>query len=98
MNSQFLATTTADLSKLSNVVKNDVLKRLYLMNWLNNAINTIDTRDLVKKADYNTKSEEIEKEITDHDKCITPKEFNKLTKKILDEDYASKISNKSTSC
>lgn len=56
------------------------------MNWLNNAINTIDTRDLVKKADYNTKSEEIEKEITDHDKCITPKEFNKLTKKNLDED------------
>ena len=56
------------------------------MNWLNNAINTIDTRDLVKKADYNTKSEETEKEITDHDKCITPKEFNKLTKKNLDED------------
>ena len=36
---------------------------------------------LVKKPDYNTKINEIEKKITDpgHDKYITTPEFNKLT-------------------
>ena len=36
---------------------------------------------LVKKTDYNTKVNEIEKKITDHnhDKYITTPEFNKLT-------------------
>ena len=45
-----------------------------------NAIQTIDTSDLVKKADYNTIIEDIEKIILDHDKYITSNEFNKLTK------------------
>ena len=37
--------------------------------------------NLVKKNDYNTKINEIEKKITDHshDKYITTPEFNKLT-------------------
>ena len=40
-----------------------------------------NTSDLVKKADYDTKSGEIEKKILDHnsDKFITNQEFNKLT-------------------
>ena len=40
-----------------------------------------NTSDLVKKADYDTKSGEIEKKILDHnsDKFITTQEFNKLT-------------------
>ena len=35
----------------------------------------------LKKTDYNTKTNKIEKKITDHDhdKCITTPEFNKLT-------------------
>ena len=44
-----------------------------------NAIQTTDTSDLVKKADYNTKIGEIEKKILDHDhsnKYIPTKEFN----------------------
>ena len=43
------------------------------------AIQTIDTNDLVKKADYNTKIDENERKISNHDKFITTQEFNKLT-------------------
>ena len=45
-----------------------------------NNINTTDTIELVKKTDYNTKINKIEKKITDHDhaKYITTQEFNKL--------------------
>ena len=46
-----------------------------------NAIQAIDTSDLVKKADNNTRIEDIEKKIINHDKYITKNEFNKLTKK-----------------
>ena len=40
-----------------------------------------DVSNLVKKAEYNTKLNKIEKKITDnsHDKYITTPEFNKLT-------------------
>ena len=62
-----------------------------------NNINTTDTSDLNKKTDYNTKFNEIEKEITDHDraKYITTQEFNKFTsqnfaEKVVQEDLASK--------
>ena len=41
-----------------------LLKRLYTMNSLKvNAIQTIDTSDLVTKADYNTKIEDIKKKL-----------------------------------
>ena len=43
-----------------------------------NAIQTTDTSNLDKKADYNTKIEEIEKKIPAHGKYITTQEFNKL--------------------
>ena len=45
-----------DLSKLSNTVKNDVVKKI-------NDIKTTDTSDLVDKADYGTKIDKIEKKI-----------------------------------
>ena len=46
-----------------------------------NNTNTTDTSDLVKKTGCNTKINETQKKITDHDhdKCITTQEFNKLT-------------------
>ena len=46
-----------------------------------NNINSTDNSDLVKKTDYNTKINEIENKITDHDhdKYFTTQEFNKLT-------------------
>ena len=44
-----------------------------------NAIHTRDTNKQVKKGDYNTKIDKIEKKIPDHDKYITTQEVNKLT-------------------
>ena len=46
--------------------------------------------NLVKKTDYDTKINEIEKKLTDHkrDKYITAPEFNKLTA----ENFAAKLS------
>ena len=57
-----------NLVKLSDVVKMMLLKRLNIVNQL-------------KKTDYNTKINEIENKISDHDytKYVTTKEFNKLT-------------------
>ena len=65
-----------DLGKLSNVVKNDVVKMTEyneLVKKANN-ISITDTSNLVKKTDYNTKINEIENKIAtdhDHDKYIT---------------------------
>ena len=53
-----METTPADLSKVRNVVKSDVIKKTEydeLAKKVNN-INTTDTRHLVKKADYDTKN------------------------------------------
>ena len=50
-----------------------------------NAIQVVDTSNLVSKADYNTKIDEIEKKIPDHSKYITTPEFNKLTAENLSE-------------
>ena len=80
-----------DLSKLSNVVKNDVVKKTEydeLIKKVKN-INTTDTSDLVKNTDYNTKIIGSEKNITDHDhdKYITSQEFNKL----VSENFATRL-------
>ena len=49
-----------------------------MVNKVNNISNT-DVVNLVKKTDYNTKTNEIENKITtDHDKYITAQEHNKL--------------------
>ena len=51
-------TTPTDLSKLNNVVKDEVVKKAKY-NKLNklkvNDFQTVDTSNLVKKTDYNTK-------------------------------------------
>ena len=58
-----LETTLVDLSKLSNVVKNDIFKKTEHDELVKkvNAIKTTDTSKLVQKTDYNTKIYEIEK-------------------------------------
>ena len=63
------------------MVKNEVAKKTVHDESLKevNAIQTIDTSDLVKKGDYNTKIEEIEGKISDQDKYNFIPEFNKLT-------------------
>ena len=77
-----LETTPADLSKLSDGVKNEVVKKVEY-NELVKDVNTIqstDTNNLVKKNDYDTKIGEVEKKKIDHDhgKNITTQELNKL--------------------
>ena len=85
-----LEITPVDLSKLSNVVKNDVVKMTEndeLIEKINN-ITTTDTSNLVKKTDYNTKICEIENKLsTDHSKYITSQEFIKLTS----ENFAARL-------
>ena len=54
------------------MVKNDVAKRTEKIN----ATQTIDTSDLVKKADYDTKIVENKKKIPDHDKYNTTNDLN----------------------
>ena len=75
-----LKTVPVDLSKLSDVVKNQVVKKSVYDKLVKkvNAIQAIDTSDLVKKADNNTRSQDNEKKIINHDKYITKNEFNKL--------------------
>ena len=65
-----------------------LLKRLCKMNWfkLLNAIQAIDTSDLVERANYNTKIEGIEQKIPYYDKYITANAFDNLTKGILLKD------------
>ena len=50
----------SDLSKLSNVEKNDVVKKSEY-NKLVTKVNNVDTSDFVLKTNYNTKITELEK-------------------------------------
>ena len=56
-----LAPVPVDLSKLSNVVKNDVKKAVY--DKLAAKVNNIDTGDFVLKTKYQTDKAELEKQI-----------------------------------
>ena len=57
-----LAPLTVDLSKLSVVVKNDVVKEA-VYDKLVAKVNNIDTRDFLLKTKYNTDKTELEKKI-----------------------------------
>ena len=59
-----LPTAPGDLTKLSNVVKNDVVKKT-VCDKLVTKVDNIDTSGLVKKTDCNTKICEIEDKIPD---------------------------------
>ena len=58
-----LVPVPVDLSKLSNVVKNDVVENIEYNELVKtvNEIKTIDTSDLVKIGEFDTKFREIEK-------------------------------------
>ena len=88
-----LVPVSVDLSKISDVVKNDVVKKdvynakikniedkipEYALTAVENKIPNVS--NLVKKIDYDTNISEIEKKIAidhDHDKYIITQEFNK---------------------
>ena len=89
----------ADLSKLRNVVKNDVVKKT-VYNKLVTKVNNIDTSDFAIKNNYNTKITELENKIPDISNLGTKPalttienkipDFSNLVKKI---DYNTKITN-----
>ena len=86
-----LETTPVDLSKLSDVLENEVAKKTEYNELVErvSAIQTIDINNLVIKTVYNIKVIEIEKKITDHNrnnKHITTKKFRKLTSETLQQD------------
>ena len=64
-----------DLSKLSDVVKNDVVKKTDY-NKLVTKVDNIDTSDLVKKTDYNTKIIEIEDKTPDTSSFVKKADYN----------------------
>ena len=81
-----LVPVPVDISKLSDVVRNDAVKKTKYSELVKNvnAIQSSDTDNLVKKTDYNTNINEIEKKISDHDHSnnyITMQEFNKVPSK-----------------
>ena len=59
-----LAPVPVDLSKLSDVVKNDVVKKT-VYDKLVAKVNNIDTNDFVLKTKYQTDKTELEKKIPD---------------------------------
>ena len=83
-----LVPVSVHLSKLSDVVKNDVVKKdayIAKITTATTALTAVENEipnfnNLVKQPYYNSKISEIEKKISDldHDKYITTPEFNKL--------------------
>ena len=59
-----------DLAKLSNVVKNDVVKKTEYYKLVSK-VNDIDTTGFVLKTKYNTDKSDLEKKIGDADKKIS---------------------------
>ena len=72
-----------DLSKLSDVVKNDIVKKTDY-NKLVTKVDNIDTSGPVKKTDYNTKITEIEDKIPDTTNLATKKTLTTVKNKIPD--------------
>ena len=80
-----------DLSKLSDVVKNDVVKKTDY-NKLVTKVDNIDTSGLVKKTDRNNKITEIEDKIPDTSNLATKTALTSVENKIPDiSNLASKI-------
>ena len=83
----------ANLSKLSNVAKNDVVKKT-VYNKLVAKVNNIDTSDFVMKTYYNTKITELENKIPDTSGFV--KKINYNTKITELENKIPDISNLAT--
>ena len=80
-----LKTVPVDLSKLSNVVKNEVAKKT-VYDKLVTKVNNIDTRGFVLKTNYDTDKSDLEKKTSDADKKVP--DTSGIVKKL---DYNAKI-------
>ena len=78
-----LVPVPTDLSKLNNVVKNDVVKKADYSKLVTK-VDNIDTSGLVKKTDYNTKITEIEGKIPDISNLATKAALTTIENKIPD--------------
>ena len=76
-----LVPVSTDLSKLSNVVKNDVVKRT-VYDELVAKVNNIDTSDFVLKAKYNTNKTELENKIPDFSNLVTKAALTTVENKV----------------
>ena len=74
-----LAPVPVDLSKLSDVVGNDVVKK-GVYDKLTAKVNNIDTREFVLKTKYQTDKTELEKKITDITLLKKQNSLNQKTK------------------
>ena len=71
------------MSKLSDVVKNDVVKKT-VYDKLVAKVNNIDTSDFVLKTKYQTDKTELENKIPDVSNLFKKTKLTELEKKILD--------------
>ena len=82
-----------DLSKLSNIVKNDVVKKP-LCDKIVAKINNIDTSDYVLETNFNTKFTELKNKIPNTNGLIKKADFNTKISEL--EDKISSINNLAT--
>ena len=78
-----LAPVPVDLSKLSDVVKNDVVKKT-VYDKLVAKVNNIDTSDFVLKTKYNSDKTELQKKIPNVTDVVKKAKLTELENKILD--------------
>ena len=78
-----LVPVPTDLSKLSNVVKNDVVKKT-VYNKLVAKVDNIDTSDFVLKTKYQTDKTELENKIPDVSNLVKKTKLTELKNKIPD--------------
>ena len=78
-----LTTDPVDLSKLSDVVKNEVFKKA-VYDELAVKVNHIDTSDFVLKTKYQTDKAELEKKISDVTNLVKKRKLTELENKIPD--------------
>ena len=71
------------MSKLSDVVKNDVVKKT-VYDKLVAKVNNIDTSDFVLKTKYQTDKAELEKKISDVTNLVKKRKLTELENKIPD--------------
>ena len=79
-----LKSIATDLSKLSDLVKNDIVKKTDY-NKLVAKVDNIDTSGLVKKTDYNTKISEIEDRTSDASGLVKKTVYNTKITEIADK-------------
>ena len=98
INTDKLKTVPADLAKLSNVVKNDVVKKT-IYNTLKNKVDAIDTLKFVSRTKFtidtnalDDKIDKVEKKIPDISGLVTKSSVTRLITE--QEDYTDKVKKK----